>query len=77
VDSTANDVPDPRFAVKGFPTLYLQTAAGDVVSYSGDRSEDSLIAFVNEHKSVVKEVKEVTEEEAVPPTPAPEVHDEL
>jgi len=46
MDATANDIPDPRFDVKGFPTLYMMTAAGEVKKYEGDRSKDSLIDFV-------------------------------
>ena len=29
MDATANDVPDARFAVKGFPSLYFYKAAAD------------------------------------------------
>jgi len=84
MDSTANDVADPRFAVKGFPTLFLQTAAGEVVPYSGDRSKADLIKFVTEHLGAVKDVKTPSGAAAVPPEPAPEpaaaheaAHDEL
>ena len=78
-DSTANDVADPRFAVKGFPTLYLQTAAGEIVPYSGDRSKADLIKFVNSHLAV-KDVKTAVGDAAVPPQAAPtpaDAHDEL
>ena len=49
MDATANDVTDPRFEVKGFPSLYLQTPAGEVVPYSGERTESALIAFIEQH----------------------------
>jgi protein disulfide-isomerase A1 len=70
MDATANDVTDPRFAVKGFPTLYLQTAAGEVVPYSGDRSESDIVKFVSDHLDGAQAV-------APEGAPAPEVKDEL
>jgi hypothetical protein len=77
-DSTANDITDPRFPVKGFPTLYLLTATGETVPYSGDRSKADLIKFVSEHSGPVKGVHTATHgDAAVPPEPAPEAHDEL
>lgn len=49
-DATANDIPDTKkFQVSGFPTLKLVTADGKVVDYSGDRSEENLIEFVESH----------------------------
>jgi protein disulfide-isomerase A1 len=71
MDATANDVVDSRFSVKGFPTLYLKTAAGEVVPYSGDRSESDLTQFVESHAAKGGD-------EAVAPEPAPEpAKDEL
>lgn len=71
MDATANDVVDSRFNVKGFPTLYLKTAAGEVVPYSGDRSESDLIHFVESHAKG-------GDADAVAPEPAPEpAKDEL
>jgi len=71
MDATANDVVDPRFRDKGFPTLNLKTGAGEIVPYSGDRSESDLIRFVTNHASEAGA-------EAVGPEAAPEpVKDEL
>ena len=61
MDATANDVPDTRFPVKGFPTLFLQTGEGEVVPYSGDRTLEALTAFVEKHagaKAAAAEVKD-------------------
>lgn len=50
MDATANDVPDARFVVKGFPTLYFYKADTDkVIPYTGDRSESDFIKFVKTH----------------------------
>lgn len=49
MDATANDVTDSRFSVKGFPTIYVLTAAGEVMPYKGDRSEADLVRFVEEY----------------------------
>ena len=35
--------------VKGFPTLKFVTADGEVLDYSGDRSEEDLIKFIKGH----------------------------
>ena len=43
-DATANDVPDSRFDVKGFPTIYTVSASGDIATYNGARSSDGIIA---------------------------------
>jgi protein disulfide-isomerase A1 len=50
MDATANDIPDTtKFKVSGFPTLKFVTADGEIVDYSGDRSEEDLISFVSSH----------------------------
>ena len=49
MDATANDVADGRFAVQGFPTLFLKTGAGEVLPYSGERTLEALKAFVETH----------------------------
>lgn len=69
LDATANDVPDARFSVKGFPTLYLLTATGEVVPYNGGRTEAEIVSFVEKYAAEAG-----AEEEAVA---APEEHDEL
>ena len=35
--------------VKGFPTLKFLTADGEVLDYSGDRSEEDLIKYIKVH----------------------------
>ncbi|GJP55272.1 hypothetical protein CLOM_g14253 [Closterium sp. NIES-68] len=54
MDATANDVPQATFSVKGFPTIYLYTSEGKVVSYSGDRGKAGLVEFVKKNKTPVK-----------------------
>jgi len=50
MDATANDVPDARFVVKGFPSIFFYKAGADkVFPYPGDRSESDLIKFVKTH----------------------------
>lgn len=52
MDATANDVPDSRFDVKGFPTLVFITAEGDIVKYDGGRTIEDLKKFVQEKTGV-------------------------
>ena len=48
MDAVANDVPDARFVVKGFPAIYLRV--GEViVPYAGDRSGADMVKFVRTH----------------------------
>ncbi|CAI5974315.1 unnamed protein product [Closterium sp. NIES-64] len=61
MDATANDVPQATFSVKGFPTIYLYTSEGKVVSYSGDRSKASLVEFVQKNKTAAKGEKSAEE----------------
>ena len=39
--------------VKGFPTItFVSGRSGDVTVYSGDRTEEDLISFVNTHATL-------------------------
>lgn len=51
MDATANDIPDKRMTVTGFPTIFMVKGAttGELVSYSGDRTEQDLVDFVKKH----------------------------
>jgi len=43
-DATANDVPDERFEVKGFPTIFTISASGDIAPYNGARTSAGIIS---------------------------------
>ena len=51
MEATENDLPPTvPFRVSGFPTLKFKKAGTrDFIDYDGDRSLESLIAFVEEH----------------------------
>lgn len=51
MEAQDNDLPaSVPFRVSGFPTLKFKPAGGrDFVDYEGDRSLESLIAFIEEH----------------------------
>ena len=51
MDATANDLPtDAPFTLQGFPTIKLFKAkTGEIVDYEGDRSLESLTAFVKQN----------------------------
>jgi protein disulfide-isomerase-like protein len=52
-DADANDVPDARFDVKGFPAVRLYRKADDSVhAYEGARTTKALIEFVRKHVGV-------------------------
>ena len=67
MDATLNDIPPHApFKVQGFPTLKFKPAGSlDFIDYSGDRSLESLIEFVETNKKSgdVEDEEEVEEEE--------------
>lgn len=84
MDATENDLPsDIGFQIKGFPTLKFKPAGSrQFLEYSGDRSLESLIEFVEEKaknslepQKAPKETVKVEEAEQTPL--AVEHHDEL
>lgn len=52
MDATANDVPDPEFDVKGFPTLYFVQSSGKISKYEGGRTLEDLAKFVEEKAGI-------------------------
>jgi len=52
IDATANDV-DPKLGIRGFPTIKLFPAnnKGTPIEYSGDRSKDDLVKFLQQNAS--------------------------
>jgi protein disulfide-isomerase A1 len=90
MEAQENDLPaSAPFRVAGFPTLKFKPAgSSDFLDYDGDRSLESLIAFVEENAKNSLEIPsappvEPTEEAQVPLTEenstaaAPDQHDEL
>lgn len=59
-DATANDIPTNTFDVKGFPTIYLRSASGNIVVYEGDRTKEDFISFIekNSEKKTASHVEE-------------------
>ncbi|GAB4824055.1 hypothetical protein N2152v2_011101 [Parachlorella kessleri] len=70
MDATANDIPSPKFNVRGFPTLVFVTKAGDVIPFNGDRSKDALIKFVEEQRAGAQNDEDDDEGEAEEPKAA-------
>lgn len=60
MEATENDLPPSvPFRVSGFPTLKFKPAGSrDFIDYDGDRSLESLIAFVEENAKNSLEVQE-------------------
>ena len=80
MDATENDIPPQApFRVQGFPTLKFRPAgSSDFVDYSGDRSLDSLVEFVetNRRSADAGGEEDDLEEEEEEEEASPE-HDEL
>ncbi|KAH6555006.1 hypothetical protein KP509_1Z289800 [Ceratopteris richardii] len=63
MDAIANDVPDSRFQVKDFPTIYLYSAVSkNVIHFDGsvyDRNKQGILSFIHAHKDHAYDEKEV------------------
>lgn len=77
MDATENDLPpNTAFKVQGFPTIKFKPAgSSEYIDYAGDRSLDSLIAFVEEHAKndltlPAKTVKDEVTSTKVSPSPS-------
>ena len=82
MDAPENDLPPSvPFRVAGFPTLKFKPAGTrEWIDYEGDRSLESLVAFVEENaKNSLEPRPNAAENETVPPPPVDEKlpHDEL
>jgi protein disulfide isomerase len=52
LDATANDIPDTRFEVEGFPTLYFKAKdSEEVEKFNGARDLESIIEFLRKKSS--------------------------
>ncbi|MED6286152.1 Protein disulfide-isomerase A4 [Characodon lateralis] len=62
MDSTANDVPNDRYKVEGFPTIYFAPSNGKqspVKFEGGDRTVEGLSKFVEEHATKLQKRDEL------------------
>lgn len=53
-DSTANDIPNDTFEVKGYPTMYFKTASGKILPYDEDRTKEAIIAFIDKNREKIE-----------------------
>ncbi|CAK9313590.1 unnamed protein product [Citrullus colocynthis] len=56
-DATANDIADSDFDVQGYPTMYFRSASGKLVEYSGDRSKEDIINFIETNRDKIAEAE--------------------
>jgi protein disulfide-isomerase A1 len=66
MDATENDIPSQApFTVAGFPTLKFRPAGlSEFIDYSGDRSLESLIEFIEANRKSSAEADGEYEEDA-------------
>lgn len=56
MDATANDVPEPRMSVKGFPTIFwVSGATGEITPYDGGRTLEAFQEFIDRSRTVGKD----------------------
>jgi protein disulfide-isomerase A1 len=48
-DATTNDVPSD-FKVEGYPTIYLHSSGGNLLSFEGGRTAEAIIEFIKKNK---------------------------
>lgn len=58
IDATANDYPRDKFAVNGFPSIFLKTAKGAIKKYDGSRETKDFISWLEKNVSHKFELKE-------------------
>ena len=77
MDATENDLPPSvPFRIAGFPTLKFKKAGSkEFIDYDGDRTLESLVAFVEENAHNALE-KKSDNETAAPPPPLEEAAQE-
>jgi hypothetical protein len=61
MDATANDVPDDKIQVQGFPTIKFVTKKGEVKEYEGGRSLEDFKKFLEKETGI--KLKEAKKEE--------------
>lgn len=51
MDGTANDIPDTRIEITGFPAVFYlgKGPDGNAIKFEGPRLKERLVEFVNEH----------------------------
>lgn len=71
MDATENDLPPSApFRIAGFPTLKFKKAGSkDFIDYDGDRTLESLVAFIEENASHPLEKKDGSNETTSADTP--------
>lgn len=79
MEATENDLPSVPFQVSGFPTIkFKQAGSREFIDYDGDRSLESLVAFVEEHaKNSLEAPLVVNEDETQVPLAQEAAHEEL
>ena len=77
IEAPENDLPPSvPFRVGGFPTLKFKPAGTkEWIDYDGDRSLESLIAFVDENAK--NSLEAPAKDESTPPPPPVEFHDQI
>ncbi|KAL2941836.1 Protein disulfide-isomerase [Bienertia sinuspersici] len=54
-DATANDIPSSeKFKVKGYPTMYFISSTKQILKYTGGRTKEDIVNFIEEHRQTEK-----------------------
>lgn len=79
MEATENDLPPSvPFRVAGFPTLKFKPAGSrEFLDYDGDRSLESLVAFVEENAKNSLDASIPVHNQSAPPVLVDQHHDEL
>ncbi|XP_014500184.1 protein disulfide-isomerase [Vigna radiata var. radiata] len=50
MDGIANDISSDSFEAKGYPTVYFRSASGKISKYSGNRTKEDIIEFIEKNR---------------------------
>ncbi|KAI8006868.1 hypothetical protein LOK49_LG07G00259 [Camellia lanceoleosa] len=66
IDATANDVPIDIFDVKGYPTLYVRSAGGNLLQYNGKLTKKDTIDFIQKNQDKLAQQEPGKDEQQEP-----------
>ncbi|CAJ1971898.1 unnamed protein product [Sphenostylis stenocarpa] len=62
LDATVNDIPHETFDVQGYPTVYFRSASGKISHFTGIRTKEEIMDFIEKNMDKVDQQEQVKDE---------------